>query len=128
MHKTFVIGLDAIASYRRLSYEPWYALAEFVDNATQSFFDNRQALLDAVGGKRKGPPLEVGIVYSRQDDLLRISDNAAGITEEQLDRALQVGVRPSNPMGRCRYGMGMKTAACWLGDKWTVRTKTLGTD
>ena len=31
-----------------------------------------------------------------------------------------------NSNGRCRYGLGMKTAACWLGNRWTVRTKKLG--
>ena len=40
-------GLDAIRNYRRLSYKPWYALAEFVDNSTQSYFNNQSVLDDA---------------------------------------------------------------------------------
>ena len=30
--------------HSRLSYKPWYALAEFVDNSTQSFTDHSDAL------------------------------------------------------------------------------------
>ena len=37
-----------------------------------------------------------------------------------------VGAPPQNTDGRSKYGMGMKTAACWLGNRWTVRTKRLG--
>ena len=36
-----IIGPDAITSYRRLAYSPWHAIAEFVDNSTQSHFDNQ---------------------------------------------------------------------------------------
>lgn len=38
------IGLNAIASYRRMAYEIWYALAEYVDNSTQSYANNKEAL------------------------------------------------------------------------------------
>ena len=39
-----LIGLDVISSYKRLAYTPWHAIAEFVDNSTQSFFDNMEDL------------------------------------------------------------------------------------
>ena len=32
------------AAFARLNYEPWYALAEFVDNSLQSYLANRSAL------------------------------------------------------------------------------------
>ena len=28
--------------FGRISYKPWYAIAEFVDNSTQSFFSNKE--------------------------------------------------------------------------------------
>lgn len=118
------LGLDVIRSYKRLSYTPWHAIAEFVDNSTQSYFDNRSEL-DAVfqdtGGK-----LEVSIIYNRDDGLLRVVDNAMGMSKEELEYALHVGARPQNTGGRSKFGMGMKTAACWMGNEWTVRTKRLG--
>ena len=117
------IGLNAISSYRRMDYTIWYALAEFVDNSTQSYFDNRAALDEAFDDDEN---LEVRIAYDRDDDFMRISDNAMGMNEEELKRALRVAVPPEEPYGRCRYGMGMKTAACWIGNTWTIRTKKLG--
>ena len=32
------LGLQVIQSYRRLSYTAWHAIAELVDNSTQSYF------------------------------------------------------------------------------------------
>ena len=30
-----------------MSYKPWYAIAEFVDNSTQSYYDHKTELLRA---------------------------------------------------------------------------------
>ena len=120
------IGLDAITSYRRLAYTPWHAIAEFVDNATQSYFDN-QELLDQIYMEEE-EYLEVSIIYDRDDEgqYLRISDNAMGISYQELERALHIGMPPPNPNGRSKYGMGLKTAASWLGNCWSIRTKKYG--
>jgi len=118
------IGLDAITSYKRLAYTPWHALAEFVDNSTQSYFDNK-AILDAELAKN-GEILEVAIAYERDAGELRISDNSIGMSLEDLDHALHVALPPKNTSGRSKYGMGLKTAACWLGNVWTIKTKKLG--
>ena len=119
-----VLGLDVIRSYKRLSYTIWHALAEFIDNSTQSYFNNRDELDAAF--EADGTRLEISVVYDRADDLLRISDNAMGMSYEELDYGLRVGARPAISSGRSQFGMGMKTAACWIGDHWTVRTKRLG--
>jgi len=118
------IGPETISSYKRLSYTPWHALAEFVDNSTQSYFNNRDRL-DSVFAKN-AEKLTVRIEYDKKKDTIRISDNAMGMSLTELKRALLVGRPPADTSGRCKYGMGLKTAACWLGDVWTVRTKRLG--
>lgn len=118
------LGLDVIRSYKRLSYTPWHALAEFVDNSTQSYFNNRQTLDESY--KREGKGLEVSITYDRATELLRIADNAMGMSLGELDHALHVGARPADTTGRSKFGMGMKTAACWFGNLWTIKTKKLG--
>lgn len=115
---TMKLGLDVIGSYKRLSYTPWHALAEFVDNSTQSYFQHR-AELDA-GGTRG---VAVSITYDRQSGTIRIVDNAMGMSYSELDRCMHIGLRPSDTSGRSQYGMGLKTAACWLGNRWTVTTK-----
>jgi hypothetical protein len=120
----FKIGPDVISSYRRLSYTAWHALAEFVDNSTQSFANHRDALLKAYKTEKK--ILEVSIVYDKDTEVIRITDNAMGMDLPELEAALHVARRPANSSGRSKYGMGMKTAACWLGDYWSVTTKKLG--
>ena len=126
MNLSLEIGLDALNSYRRLAYTPWHALAEFVDNATQSYFDNRDILDAALA--REEESLTVSIIYDTDDNgyYLRISDNAMGMSYRELKRALHIGKPPLNPNGRSKYGMGLKTSATWLGDIWSVRTKRLG--
>lgn len=120
----FGISNGVIANYSRLNYTPWHALAEFVDNSTQSYFDHKQALDEAY--QREGERLAVRIVYDKDNGVLRIADNAMGMSHEELERAMQVGVPPANTTGRSQYGMGMKTAACWFGNTWEVITKKLG--
>jgi len=119
------LGLDVLRSYKRLPYTAWHALAEFVDNSTQSYFNNKEAL-DAVY-TAEGAQLEVSIVYEKEDSgLLRISDTAMGMSRAELVHALHVGLPPDNAAGRSRYGLGMKMAACWYGNNWSIITKKLG--
>src|SRR5450759_915003 len=118
------LGLNVIRSYKRLAYKEWYALAEFVDNSTQSYFNDKEALDPAFA--LEGAGLEVRVVYDAAEGVLRITDNAMGMSEAEMEAALTVGMVPANNSGRSQYGMGLKTAACWFGDKWTIRTKKLG--
>ncbi|WP_419847265.1 ATP-binding protein [Candidatus Poriferisocius sp.] len=123
---TFDLDHGAIRSYKRLSYTTWHALAEFVDNSTQAFFDNEEELGPILDQEHSR--LQVDISYDNAARRLTISDNSIGMDTDTLDRAMTVGLPPPNPSGRSRYGMGMKTAACWFGDFWTVTTTRLGAD
>jgi len=119
------LGLDVLRSYKRLPYSPWHALAEFVDNSTQSYFNHEEVLDEAY--EREGSPLEVSIVFDKEGEgLIRISDTAMGMDHDELTKALRVGLPPDNAEGRSRYGLGMKMAACWYGNKWQIVTKKLG--
>src|SRR5262249_1483151 len=99
---TLRIGPDVIGSCKRLAHTPWHALAEFVDNSTQAYFDNRTAL-DAVFSK-SGEILEVRIVYDKEAGFIRISDNSIGMSLSELERALHVALPPKNTSGRSKYG------------------------
>jgi Histidine kinase-, DNA gyrase B-, and HSP90-like ATPase len=117
-------GPDAIRNYRRLAYKPWYAMAEFVDNSTQSYFNSKKTLDKALN--EKGEKFSVRIVYDRSEGFLRISDNAMGMSRQELEDALTIGKPPANTSGRGQFGMGLKTAATWFGNEWKVVTKKLG--
>ncbi|MCW3101244.1 MAG: hypothetical protein JWL77_6862, partial [Chthonomonadaceae bacterium] len=120
----FRLGLDTVQSYKRLSYTPWHALAEFVDNSTQSYFNHEETLKAAY--ETESEDLRVDVVYDKDAGFIRIADTALGMDRAELDHALEVGARPAITSGRSKFGMGMKTAACWLGNSWTIRTKKLG--
>jgi hypothetical protein len=65
-------------------------------------------------------------VYDRHAGFLRIGDSAMGMSFDELTNALKIGNPPANVSGRSQFGLGMKTAACWLGDSWTIKTTKLG--
>ena len=114
------IGPRAIEAYSRLSYTMWHALAEFVDNSTQSRL-NYDSIIDEVLAS-EGTPLVVEINHDRLAKTLRIRDNSIGMTREDLVMALHIASPTKDSRGRSRYGMGMKTAACWVGECWKVVT------
>jgi len=121
-----VVGPETVRSYKRLAYEHWWAIAEFVDNSSQSYLSNRARLEEQFD--KDGDRFEVNIAYDRDAGVLRISDNAMGMSLEEIVRAVQIGVPPDDASGRHEFGMGLKTAACWLGELWTVTTSKLGDD
>jgi hypothetical protein len=120
----FQFGPEVIRSYKRLAYTPWHALAEFVDNSTQSYFNHRTELDEEYD--KDADQLTVSIDYNQAKGYIRVRDNAMGMSFAELKHALHVGRPPADTSGRSKYGMGMKTAACWLGNRWHVRTKKLG--
>lgn len=114
------------ATYQRLSYRPWYAVAEFVDNSTQNYYNFREALLRTYKSEGRNKKLRVEVGYDHERNALTIRDNANGMNREELERAVQLDRPPPDRSGRCEYGMGLKTAACWFGNSWSIRTTRLG--
>lgn len=112
------------STYRRLSYVPSTALAEFVDNSTQSFFDNREKM-PKEGNHIK---LRVSINYFDNQDTITIRDDAFGMDYDNFTRAIILDRPPKNvsPNSRNEYGMGLKTAACWFGNYWSVESTQYG--
>ncbi len=117
--------VSVYSTYRRLSYQPWYAIAEFVDNSTQNYYSHKNELLKAFrkDGSKK---CVIDIEYDAQKNRLVIRDNCNGMDIAELHRAVQLNSPPADPSGRCEFGMGLKTAACWFGRKWKIETTRLG--
>lgn len=117
-------GVSVLAVLRHLNYRPWFALAEFVDNAVGSFIRHRVALEKVEG---KSVKLRVAIdIDASSPARIAIRDNAAGIFEQEFPRAFRPAAIPPDRSGLAEFGMGMKSAACWFAPRWTVRTSALG--
>lgn len=117
------------ATYKNLRYEPWTGLAEFVDNSTQSYFDNRTKLLKLPDFDK----LIITINYCEDEngeDCIIIEDNAYGMELNDFERAIILDKPPVNhpQNSRNEFGMGLKTAACWFGSYWTVISKQYGSE
>jgi hypothetical protein len=117
-------GVSVLSVLRHLNYRPWFAIAEFVDNAIQSYLTNRTALVAKHGSRAK-----LRVTIELQDGAtsrLVIRDNAAGIAANDYARAFRPAAVPRDRSGLSEFGMGMKSAACWFASRWRVRTKALG--
>lgn len=114
---------DEYEHYTHYNYNEWYALAEFIDNSTASFYLNEDILKrDARSSK-----LTVEINYDKTTNTLTIEDDAFGMDRENFDYALVAGKKPKH-MGRNEFGYGLKTAATWFGRKWTIESSQYGSE
>ena len=111
-----------VSRYKDLNYKLWYAIAEFVDNSTQSYFDNESEI-----NKVKNEKLDVSIILENGKSLT-IIDNAFGMDDQDLKDLLILGrKKPKSKSGKQRseFGMGLKTGGFWIGKKISIVTKKL---
>ncbi len=103
-------------------------LAEFIDNALQSYKDNYARLkeLDSTYKLKVEIDIEWDDSERKRAKSISIKDNAAGIEKSKYVTAFKPGNTPENNTGLNEFGMGLKTAACWFGNSWTAKTKALG--
>lgn len=116
-------GISILSILKHIEYDPWFALAEFVDNAIDSYLKNEKRLKEVEGDNFQ---LEVKIEFNEVDKRITIKDNAAGIHRADYSRAFRAAEIPPDNSGLSEFGMGMKSAACWFSDNWCVRTSAIG--
>lgn len=111
---------------RSQGYDPAYALAEFVDNAIHALQEHCPERLT------KGPQLSVTLrVFSADygEKALRnsiiIEDDGSGITRKRLIDAFKPAKAVSR-RGLSEFGIGMKAAAVWFTDTWSLTTRPIG--
>lgn len=119
-----VPGVSMYGVLSHLNYKPWFAFAEFVDNAVQSSIDRADELMTA---EDDDYCLTVSIdIDGSEGGTISIRDNAAGIARGDFPRAFRAAEVPPNASGLSEFGMGMKSASCWFAREWQVRTTALG--
>lgn len=126
---SIAIGATMFARYADLPNTVSHALADFVDNALQSYRDNKNQL-------QKNEPeyrfkISIDFIWDETTGRAKeisITDNAGGLSETRFEKAFMTAETPDNNQGLNEFGMGMKTAAGWLGETWSVRTSALNED
>ncbi|PTU57863.1 hypothetical protein DBB34_01715 [Sphaerisporangium cinnabarinum] len=117
-------GVGMLALFPSMSYKPWYAIGEFVDNALQSWRANKDDLRAAHGGR--DPVLKIDVDIDRDRGTIVVTDNAAGIAAADVGRAFTPAEPPADATGLSQFGIGMKSAACWYAQHFVVTTTALG--
>jgi hypothetical protein len=72
--------------------------------------------------------LVVDVKYDEIENTLTVRDNAFGMEIERFKDALTLDAKNSEQKGRNEFGMGLKTAASWFGNVWTVTSTQYGSD
>ena len=121
------IGANMYGRISDLPNTPSHVLAEFIDNALQSSRDKKEQLLALDANYR----LRVDIDFewdenTNQATVITVTDNAGGIDADNYTKAFKLANTPDNNEGLNEFGMGLKTAALWLGNEWSVKTSALG--
>lgn len=126
------IGSQMYGRFEDLPNTVPHVLAEFVDNAIQSFRDKKEEL------KSLDPDYKLIVrifihwdetktkMSERSATMFVIEDNAGGIAANRFVNAFEPAKAPEDNTGLNEFGMGLKTAACWLGYRWKVQTKAIG--
>jgi hypothetical protein len=113
----------AYKMYRHMNNQPWYALAEYVDNSLQSFIAEKERLINTDGNDYN---FRVEINANYTDGVITIKDNAAGIDANNFTRSFEPANIPEDATGLSEFGMGLKIASIWFADVYTVRSSALG--
>ncbi len=120
---SIVPGVSILGVLGHLNYEPWFALAEYVDNAIQSAAKSYAHIVRLEAAYR----LRVDITYERDHGgRIVIADNAGGIAHQDFARAFKAAEVPPDRSGLSEFGMGMKSASIWFARNWRVVTTSIG--
>ena len=111
------VGL--LAMMKNMDYTEYYAIAEYVDNSVQSYWENKKKL------KSDNSNYKLKVKIELTPTEITIKDNAGGISDSRYDAAFEAGKPPPNTKGLSEFGVGMKIASCWFADKWKIHTKAI---
>ena len=95
--------------FRNIPNSPWNALCEFIDNSIQANLDSKS---------EKPFIIEIDIT----DNTIIITDNGPGFSEINLQKGLEPARIPEDRSQLNEFGMGMKLAALYFGDRYSIET------
>jgi len=116
-------GVGVLALLSSMNYRPWYALSELVDNALASFLANRDRLTEE---PYRQSHVTVRVRFDKGAGEIEVWDDAGGIAGKDVARAFRPAEPPPDTSGLAQFGIGMKSAACWYANRFSVVSTALG--
>ncbi|MCM7773475.1 ATP-binding protein [Enterobacter asburiae] len=106
---------------QHLSYGVETAFAELIDNSIQSYIEGRK--LPGGGGLDE----RLMVCIDINENTIVLTDNARGINRTDIQRAVKPGFESNHdPDSLSIYGIGMKSAALWFSEDWSIKTSVPG--
>ncbi|MCC8128137.1 MAG: ATP-binding protein [Clostridiales bacterium] len=106
-----------------IPFQTWQCIAELVDNAIDAFLSDT-----SVEDRDK----RINVTWSNDSvgasaRTLEVTDNASGMSIEQLQNAVRAGYTSNNPIGNLGlFGMGFNIATARLGEETTILSTRKG--
>ena len=102
-----------------IPFQTWQCIAELIDNSIDAFLSSRNPSYDS-GNQR------ISVTWSSDsvaaaERTIEITDNACGMSIEQLQNAVRAGYSSNNPINNLGlFGMGFNISTARLGEVTTI--------
>lgn len=109
INSSIKFGPRMYGMFRNIPNTAWNALCEFIDNSIQACLDS---------GLNESYTVEITI----DNNSITIFDNGPGFSDHDLNTGLEPARIPQDKDQLNEFGMGMKLAALYFGDRYYIET------
>jgi hypothetical protein len=108
-----------------IPFQVWQCIAELVDNSVDAYLSDEATASEEV--ERKINVSWTGSTAAANDRTVEITDNAKGMSINQLQNAVKAGYSSNDPIGNLGlFGMGFNIATARLGELTTIMSTRIG--
>jgi len=108
-----------------IPFQVWQCIAELVDNSIDAYLSDAFNASEEV--ERKISVSWTGSAAAASERTVEITDNAKGMSIDQLRNAVKAGYSSNNPIGNLGlFGMGFNIATARLGELTTIMSTRVG--
>ena len=108
-----------------IPFQTWQCVAELIDNSIDAFLSDKTAIPEE--DERKIVVTWASDSVATDDRAIEVTDNACGMSIEQLQNAGRAGYSSNDPVGNLGlFGMGFNISTARLGEVTTIMTTRRG--